>query len=239
MDLETQTSIVKTVWNLELDKSKNTTLESYSQYYYAQIGYNEPEVSFFTGLLKSNISSSRSELQNGVESLIASWGNPASQVPSGAGSRVSHTPVVGNDVKAAMTRPGFKVDAALAQAVRIVFAVDLAMSTREIMGHSMTVWDNSKSLQTVMTDIFPRFRMPNARNYTPDPQPSTQIKRVKLCAKYLKDHASVELVWTKHLPDHLELDGKTLRVFEIVSLLELQYEVVDNSRTELSDCLQQ
>lgn len=42
------------------------------------------------------------------------------------------------------------------------------------------------------------------------------IKRSKLCARYLKDHAGIELEWTTHLPDHQSRLGQ--RREEIVHL---------------------
>lgn len=107
------------------------------------------------------------------------------------------------------------------------------MNTTEVSGHATLVrWRDSESISNVFEHAFRIF--PALQS-----QAAISIKRSRLCARYLHDHADVEIEWTRHLPDHLELDrdGKKLRVFELVSLLEIMKESSSDGGTDMPDAL--
>jgi hypothetical protein len=119
------------------------------------------------------------------------------------------------------------IDSALAAAVRIMYAIHLSTNPgRILVGQSTVIWEASKSLETILGEIFPTYDLGD--------EPNTPIKANKLRLRYLETHADVQIVWTRHLPDHLKLDigprNKILRVFELTSLLEMTYEVMSNEQ---------
>lgn len=81
-------------------------------------------------------------------------------------------------------------------------------------------------METILGEIFPAYDLGD--------EPNTPIKANKLRLRYLETHADVQIMWTRHLPDHLKLDigprNKILRVFELTSLLEMTYEVMSNEQ---------
>lgn len=120
---------------------------------------------------------------------------------------------------------GKAIDSALATVVRIMYAVHLSTDPgRILVGQSAVIWEANKSLEAILGELFPTHESAD--------EPNTPIKANKLRLRYLESHADVQVVWTRHLPDHLKLDigprNKILRVFELTSLLEMTYEVVRN-----------
>jgi hypothetical protein len=118
---------------------------------------------------------------------------------------------------------GTYIDAALTAAIRAVFAIHINLNTSRILvGQSGVAWRADQSLESLIHETFPVFDCSE--------EPHDPIKVAKLRARYLESYAHVKIEWTRHLPDHLKLDvgpqSKILRVFDLVSLLEISYEAL-------------
>lgn len=120
-----------------------------------------------------------------------------------------------------------------------MLATDLPVSSSFYSGHSAMVWEDSKSLKTIMESSLPRVRSPATSSFELSiPPHSSQIQSAKSHAKYLFDQANVEILWTTHLPDHLDLQGKKLRISELASYLELSRTLVDDSHSDFAVSLE-
>lgn len=145
------------------------------------------------------------------------------------------------ELKDSLKKEDSSIEDKLIDAVRVVFALDLA--TDQITaggGQVQSFWDSSQSLNDVIDRKFPSYRL---RQDTQVTQNAIAIDPRNFAAKYLEDHAGVKIEWTTHLPDHLLLEDKTLYVFELACMLETAFntrpptgiEVLDTVKGSIKD----
>ncbi|PNP81275.1 hypothetical protein FNYG_05307 [Fusarium nygamai] len=120
--------------------------------------------------------------------------------------------------------------------IRVMLAVNINLDPRTVfLATPGLSWGESQTLTSFIKEIFPK--------HTYNDEPHTPFMASRLRARYLEDHADVQLEWTHHLPDHLMLNigsqTKTLWVFDLVSLLEMTYEAMkdDSWETSVEDSL--
>lgn len=232
--MEATQSLVRSMWELELDSDTEMQYGTFLQFCRFQGLDPVEELNFVIELLKKNVEIPKRLLKEAVLQMV--------HKPKGSTRRSEVIiPTVEESVKAKILYPTFDIDRVIAKAVLVMLATDLAMDSNEVSGHSLTIWTDSKSLKKIIESTLPRPRPSIIPSLDSHSSPLTsQIHPVKLRAKYLVDYANVEIVWTRHIPDHLELEGKKLRVFELASYLELSRTVVgDEAGKSLSDCLKQ
>ncbi|KAL3418121.1 hypothetical protein PVAG01_09836 [Phlyctema vagabunda] len=222
--------ILNRIWGFELPTtSRVAKYKGFLEHYESQVTEEEHidtidavihthgDILYFIDALKRNPQLSRSDLQKSLE-LSAR----CSTITSGSSlETLRHL----RELDTARA-----IDSALATAVRIMYAVHLSTNSgRILVGQSATTWEASKSLETILQETFPTHDLAD--------EPNSPIKANKLRLRYLETHVDVQVVWTRHLPDHLKLDigprQKVLRVFELASLLEMTYEVMSNEPYQL------
>lgn len=230
--MEATHSLVRSMWELELDRDTEKQHGAYLEFCQLQGLDPVEELGFVIALLKKNVEVPKRILKEAV--LQMEHRPEINTLTSGV-----IIPAVKESVKAKILCPTFDIDRAIAKAVLVMLATDLAMDSNEVSGHSLTIWNDSKSLKHIIESTLPR-PQPSVSSALDSHSPSSPIHPAKLRAKYLVDYANVEIVWTRHIPDHLELEGKKLRVFELASYLELSRTVIgDEAGNSLSDCLKQ
>ncbi|KAI1744984.1 hypothetical protein F4680DRAFT_403942 [Xylaria scruposa] len=93
-------------------------------------------------------------------------------------------------------------------------------------GRSKIQWEDLETLETFIEKAFPKVRADS------DVAP---LKPSKLRAMYFQTHANIQLRWTEHLYDHLQLstseNSKFLKVFQLPCMLEAALEVLKHSET--------
>lgn len=232
--MEATQSLVRSMWELELDGDTEKQYGTYFQFCQLQGLDSVEELQFVVELLRKNVEIPKRVIK---EAVLQMERKPESDTPI---SEV-FIPTVNEIVKERILRQAFDIDRTIAKAVLVMLATDLAMDSNEVSGHSLTIWNDSKSLKNIIESTIPRPRPPISPPLDSQSPPLTsQVHPVKLRAKYLVDYANVEIVWTRHIPDHLELEGKKLRVFELASYLELSRTVIgDEAGNSLSDSLKQ
>lgn len=219
------------MWGVELD---NETERKYGKYLlFCLVQGLDPieEVEFVIGVLKMNAEAPKRVLKEAlvqVRKELAGGTTTEQRLNSITSISGVAIPTITQGVKESILYPTFDTNRALAKAALIMLATDLAMDSNEVTGHSLTVWNDSESLRSIIESTLPRLRAFTQPAYNSQSPTSSQIHPTKLRVKYLVDYADVEIVWTRHLPDHLELEGKKLRIFELASYLEL-------SRTAMND----
>lgn len=237
--MEATRSLVRCMWGVELDDDAERKYNTYLRFCLIQGLDSNEELEFVIELLKNNAEVPKRMLKDALDQIRKelAGGSPAKNRLNGNNSMNGvSVPTMTQSVNDRILRPTFDFNRALATAVLIMLATDLAMDSNEVSGHSLTVWNDSESLKSIIESTLPRLRAPT-QPVSQSPA-STQIHRSKLRVKYLVDYADVEIVWTRHLPDHLELEGKKLRIFELASYLELSRTVMNNEpRAGLADCL--
>lgn len=237
--MEPARRLVQGMWGVDLDEYEERRFGAYLRFCHAQDLNPPEEILFVIDLLKRNANIPKGVLKDAIldfQKQILS-GDPGDL--SKISSNVLNMPTMFNNAEGKVIWPKFDVDRVLAKGVLIMLATDLAMKSSSLSGHSITVWEDSKSLGSIMESTLPRLRSSTpliAFDSSMQPRVS-QIQSNKLRARYLCDFAKVEIVWTKHLPDHLELEGKRLRIFELASYLELSRAVIGDSQTDLSASL--
>lgn len=240
--MEAARSLVQGMWKINLDECTERQCDAYLRFCQAQGLHPLEEMLFIIELLKGNASIPKGVLKDGVAEMQKQLQaerqrcNRSIEIVSISGINI---PPMREGVDENVFCPTFDVDRALTKGVLVMLATDLALNSSSISGHSITVWEDSKSLRSIMESSLPRLRpsTPSAVEVA-IPAHASQIQPTKLRAKYLCDYTKVDIVWTKHLPDHLELEGKRLRVFELASYLELSKTAVDDSQTDFSACLE-
>ncbi|GIJ90060.1 hypothetical protein Asppvi_009009 [Aspergillus pseudoviridinutans] len=237
---ETRESIVSQFWGQYMQSissdilkerwiaEQEGILKDYFKYYHDQVAIQDPlrspgtlkthkELFFFTDLLKQNADIPRTELTAACEMVYGS------RPYSGC---VMLTEGLRN-LLARCSRAGRRInfDSALALAVRVLFAVNIPSTSqprrnRMVVGQSNLVWAGRYSLREFLDDTFPMSEQTLGSGLV-------KIKRTKLRARFLENHADIEIEWTKHLPDHLKLETtgnrKILQIFELVSFLQVSY----------------
>lgn len=230
--MEATQSLVRSMWELELEGDTDKQYDTYFQFCQLQGLDSVGELHFVIELLKKNVEVPKRVLK---EAVLQMGRKPENDTP------ISEViiPPVRDSVKGKILHQKFDIDRAIAKAALVMLATDLAMDSNEVSGHSLTIWNDSKSLKNIMESTLPRPRPSISPPLDSQSLPLTsQVHPVKLRAKYLVDYANVEIVWTRHIPDHLELEGKKLRVFELASYLELSRTVVgDEAGSSLSNSL--
>lgn len=192
------------------------------------------ELVFFVNIIRSNMALKRSALLQAVRSLRANWEGENREKPTT--DKSFHHPAassVTDELKHSLKKDNYSIEDRLVDAVRVVFALDLA--TDQITaggGQIQSFWDSSQSLNDVIKAKFPEFRL---RQDTQMTQKAIPIDQRNFAAKYLEDHAGVKIEWTTHLPDHLLLEDKTLYVFELACMLEIAYNTRPSTGNEGSD----
>lgn len=229
------------MWGFELNDDDERKYSTYLEFCLVQGLEPVEEIEFVIGLLKNNAEAPKRLLKEALDQTREDHTRgSATNQNFNINTSIDgiSIPAVTQSVKNIILRPTFNPNRILAKAVLVMLATDLAMDSNEVSGHSLTVWNDLESLKAIIESTLPRLRLPTQ----PSPQSpaSSQIHPSKLRVKDLVDYANVEIVWTRHLPDHLELEGKKLRIFELASYLELSKKVVENETgAGLADCLQQ
>lgn len=229
------------MWGVELDDDTERKYSTYLRFCLVQGLDPIEEIEFVVGLLKKNAEAPKRVLKDALEQIrkVLAGGGPTEQriniITSMKGLGI---PTMTRSVKDSILDPAFDINRTLAKAVLVMLATDLAMDSNEVSGHSLTVWNDAESLKSILESTLPRLRTSTQLAHYSQSPASSQIHPTKLRVKYLVDYADVEIVWTRHLPDHLELEGKKLRIFELASYLELSRTAVnDEAGVGLVDCL--
>lgn len=239
MDRPTKEALVQTIWDVNLTDDIDNKLVAYFQYCKEEEIDRSDEALFFIGLLKSKPEASKASLKAMVKDMqqAVSSNRP---LPFAIFDNNNQNALALERAKQLLTLQTFKVeDTAIAKAVRIMLGIDTVATSSEIIGNSMIIWDDTKSMRNIVEQSLPGFRAPRGSFPSHTTSVATAFDKKKLRARHLRDYAKIEVIWTKHLPDHLELDGKTLRIFQLASLLEMSTNLVDSSKKDLSECLKQ
>ncbi|KAI3321760.1 hypothetical protein HD806DRAFT_501872 [Xylariaceae sp. AK1471] len=117
-----------------------------------------------------------------------------------------------------------QLDLALDVAASIMLAVHVTHDPDSIEpGRSKIQWEDAETLDAFIHKAFPEVEVGSD-------EPITPIKPSKLRAMYFESHADIQVQWTEHLYDHLQLstseNSKTLKVFQLPCLLEAALEVL-------------
>jgi hypothetical protein len=208
-------------------------LKSYFNYYYDQVSEQNPdeipgtlkiheELLMFIDLLKQNADIPRTQLKEACQTVYE--------------GRTYDGPVrFPTDLRRFLKKCGrrsrdISIHSALAIAVRVVFAINVHVSPEPradimVIGQTNLFWTASTCLSQFLVDSFPKS----------DHDPGSgilQIKPNKFRVRYLENHAGIKVRWTTQLADHLKLntakDEKTLKVFELVSLLKVSYDAMSS-----------
>lgn len=220
--LERRKLLAKAIWDSNLDDSAEGKLSAYFRWLGREFHGSMHELVFFVDIIRSNMSLKRSALSQAVRSLRASWEGEDND-KSTLDERF-HYPAASSmtdELKDSLKKEDASIEDKLIDAVRVVFALDVA--TDQITaggGQVQSFWDRSQSLNDVIKRKFPKYRL---RQDTQMTQKAIAINPRNFAAKYLEDHAGVKIEWTTHLPDHLLLEDKTLYVFELACMLEIAY----------------
>lgn len=220
--LERRKLLAKAIWDSNLDDSAEGKLSAYFRWLGREFHGSMHELVFFVDIIRSNMSLKRSALSQAVRSLRASWEGEDNE-KSTLDERF-HYPAASSmtdELKDSLKKEDASIEDKLIDAVRVVFALDVA--TDQITaggGQVQSFWDRSQSLNDVIKRKFPKYSL---RQDTQMTQKAIAINPRNFAAKYLEDHAGVKIEWTTHLPDHLLLEDKTLYVFELACMLEIAY----------------
>lgn len=231
------------MWGIELDDDAEKKYGTYLRFCLVQGLESIEEVEFVIEMLKKNAEAPKRLLKEALDQIrkdLAGGSTTNQKFNSNTSNIGVSTPKMTQSINDKILHPTFDFNRVLAKAVLVMLATDLAMDSNEVSGHSLTVWNESESLKTIIESTLPRLRASTQPAYQSYTTASSQIHPGKLRVKYLVDYADVEIVWTRHLPDHLELEGKKLRIFELASYLELSRTVMnDQAGADLADCLKQ
>ncbi|KAJ0121940.1 hypothetical protein J7T55_002450 [Diaporthe amygdali] len=230
------------MWGVELDDDTERKYSTYLRFCLVQGLDPIQEIEFVIGLLKKNAEAPKRVLKEALGQIQKELAGSTTEQKLNSITLMSGLaiPTMTQSVKDSILWPTFDINRALAKAVLVMLATDLAMDSNEVSGHSLTVWNDAESLKSIIESTLPRLRDSTHSAYQSQSPASSQIHPARLRVKYLADYADVEIVWTRHLPDHLELEGKKLRIFELASYLELSRNAMnDEAGIGLADCLKQ
>lgn len=227
-----ETALLQAMWDVELVKTGRDNLKAYFQHCEDQgISTGKGILAVIT-LLRNNPSKPRFALQTAITNLQ----RRTSDAPmTDAEEFAEDINTIG--AEGILVSSNIQPDRSLATAVELMFGMSLALNDSAVARHSITVWEESKSVKDIIQSVFPRIGSVGVSDERQWSRTVTPIQRHKLRARYLKEHADVELEWTKHLPDHMDLDGKVLQIFELPSLLEAAHRVVDGRAVGLEQSL--
>lgn len=168
-DMEAARTLVQAMWKIDLDESTERKGDAYLRYCEDQGLHALEEALFITELLQKNADVPRSALKESVANIqrhIHARG-PSNGVFSGyTALGAINVPAMVTGVEQRVFHPTFDIDRALAKGVRMMLATDLAMDRDFVSSHSITVWDDSQSLRTILESSLPRLR------HTPAPSVS-------------------------------------------------------------------
>ncbi|KAF5597642.1 hypothetical protein FPANT_4020 [Fusarium pseudoanthophilum] len=232
--------IARRLWGLDLQSSGRVDqLSAYFDHFRDQAGQlNVSMDDLFTtaDILKDRPDSTRQHLRNTMTSELGH----RQSTRNTATSHVPHNSAV--PMPQDTTVWDIVIEEHIAATIRVMLAVNINLDSRTVfLATPGLSWGESQTLTSFIKETFPR--------HAYNDEPHTPFMASRLRARYLEDHADVQLEWTHHLPDHLMLNigsqTKTLRVFDLVSLLEMTYEAmkddpwetsVEDSLKRLSDC---
>ncbi|KAK0722660.1 hypothetical protein B0T26DRAFT_750031 [Lasiosphaeria miniovina] len=185
----------------QLEKYRSLA-KAYLDYYRRDIGkFEHNDVLFLVRRLRDCPGTKRSEIQSDLINRRNTRLSDPDDASPVAGPAISQT-LAGNLVNG-MAKP----EAYLSVAVRVMLALKLDVWEKGGLG---IPWKETNSLEETVGKIFP-FDKPE------DGVPSMPIKNSKLRARYIRDYASVKLIWTNYLSEHLELKTdkvpKELKIF--------------------------
>ncbi|KAG6364097.1 hypothetical protein INS49_005695 [Diaporthe citri] len=239
--MEAIRSLVRSMWGVELDDDTERKYRTCLRFCLVHGLDPIEEIEFVIGLLKKNAEAPKRVLKEALEQIrkeLAGGDTTEQQLNSITSMSGVAIPSVTQSVRDSTLCPTFDTNRALAKAALIMLATELAMDSNEVSGHSLTVWNDSESLRSIIESTLPRLRASTQPAYSSQSPASSQIHPTKLRVKYLVDYADVGIIWTRHLPDHLELEGKKSRIFEVASYLELSRTAMnDEAGVGLADCL--
>ncbi|KAI7760937.1 hypothetical protein LZL87_012090 [Fusarium oxysporum] len=232
--------IAQSLWGLDLQSSSRVDqLSAYFDHFRDQAGQlnvSMDDVFTATNILKNKPDLTRQHLRNAMTSVFGHGQSTRNTTPS----HVQHDSAVPRPQD--ITARDSVVEETIVATIRVMLAVNINLDSRTVFLATPGLnWGESQSLTSFIKETFPK--------HAYNDEPHTPFIASRLRARYLEDHADVQLEWTHHLPDHLMLNigsqTKTLRVFDLVSLLEMTYEVmkdeawetsVEDSLKRLSDC---
>lgn len=225
---------MRRIWGLEYNPRMDNELSTYFTHCQQLLGNRLTVTMFFVDLLKRNAGLSKGALKTAVKRFRAGRTPTLPGQAAEADSDAVELPPVSEALRDELSKCPLTADSFLSLAVGLVWATHLVTDTSQFSGpwrSTRVTWADSQSLQDVFEATFPRREPLNATQ--------SQIKGKKLCARYLTEHAGIELVWTRHLPDHLDLnsDGKKLYIFELVSLLDVARNSPGALGSDLAGCL--
>lgn len=221
--------IAEGLWGLQLQSpSRVDQLRAYFEHFQDQAGQlNVSMDDVFTAaeILKESPDSTRQNLRNTITSALGHGrgirNTTTSQIQRGNGASVPQDITTRDSV----------IEEIIVATLRVMLAVNINLDSRTVFLATPGLnWGESQSLTSFLNETFPK--------HAYDDEPHTPFMVSRLRARYLEDHADVQLEWTHHLPDHLMLNigsqTKTLRVFDLVSLLEITYEVMKDEPWDTS-----
>ncbi|KAF9784236.1 hypothetical protein IL306_007749 [Fusarium sp. DS 682] len=227
--VEKKKEIVQRLWGLDLQGSSRVT--KFNAYFHhfrhqaAQFDTSMEDVLTAAYILKNNPDCTRQQLRNKLSATMSQ----VLYTGNAMANSQQDTQILGVS-QGAKDRQEI-IEATLITTMRVMLALNVNLDPQTVLlGPSDLEWAESQSLISLIKGAFPR--------HAYNDEPHTPILASRLHARYLEDHASVRLEWTHHLPDHLKLDvgnqTKTLRVFDLVSLLEMTYEAMKDAPWDMS-----
>ncbi|KAF5613596.1 uncharacterized protein FSUBG_805 [Fusarium subglutinans] len=221
--------IARRLWGLDLQSSSRVDqLSAYFDHFRDQAGQlNVSMEGLFTtaDILKNGPDSTRQLLRNTMTSELGH----GQSTRNTATSHVPHNRAV--PIPQNTTSWDVVIEEHIVATIRVMLAVNINLDPRTVfLATPGLSWGESQTLTSFIKETFPK--------HAYNDEPHTPFMASRLRARYLEDHADVQLEWTHHLPDHLMLNigsqSKTLRVFDLVSLLEMTYEAMKDEPWETS-----
>ncbi|KAF5604066.1 hypothetical protein FPCIR_1000 [Fusarium pseudocircinatum] len=221
--------IAEGLWGLHLQSSSRVdqfrAFFDYFQDQAGQLNVSMDHVFIAAEILRNRPDSTRQHLRNTMTSALGHGRNTRNTARS-QGQRSNGVPGPQD-----ITTPDSVIEETIVATIRVMLAVNINLDSRTVFLATPGLnWGESQSLISFINETFPK--------HAYNDEPHTPFMASRLRARYLEDHADVQLEWTHHLPDHLMLNigsqTKTLRVFDLVSLLEMTYEVMKDEPWETS-----
>lgn len=245
---DVQRQILSTIWgpasnttSQDILQRRSEKLKTYFEYYHNKAYYHEAsqgysclkthkELLFFISLLKANPKRQRQVLCKACELFLS--GDTA------GAAAIAEIPSVASTVLVPLLngREPLNIDTALAVAVRTMLAINVSPKSGPngyavAIGQSDVIWDQSQTLLELVDCNFPKLLATSTTSETP-------VRLETLRARSMKDHLGIKIEWTRHFPDHLKLDigtkSKSLKVFELASLLEVSCSATKEQQTSLA-----
>ncbi|KAI1322740.1 hypothetical protein F5Y16DRAFT_28590 [Xylariaceae sp. FL0255] len=117
-------------------------------------------------------------------------------------------------------------------AASIILGVHVTHNLNSIEpGRSKIQWENGETLEDFVAKAFPQVGPESNESLTP-------LNPNKFRAAYFEGHAEIQIQWTEHLYDHLQLStsesSKMLKVFQLPCMLEAALEVTKQAGPDLT-----